>query len=149
MRPGAVTLEMLSALIPGVLMDGTVFRSVDEGESVSSPGMKYKHYAPSVPLRAVCGDGEKTARYIAAQARPGDGVICFDGYEDRFPGLAVFPYGGEGDMEALAKNLYRTLRRADGSGADMLFIQCPEDGGVGIAVQNRVFRAAGFDLIRL
>jgi len=56
LRPGAVTMEMLTAVFgKEPKKDKAVLRSLQEGEKPKAPGMKYRHYAPKAPLVVVRG----------------------------------------------------------------------------------------------
>jgi L-threonylcarbamoyladenylate synthase len=149
LRPGGITYEQLTAILGTVDIDRAVTGKISDSEKVSSPGMKYRHYAPRCPVKAICGDGVKTAEYINSSALPGDAVICYSGFQDGFGEMPVFPYGVESDLKTLAHGLFAALRKADAAGPKRIFIQCPGDSGIGLAVSNRIKKAAGFDIINM
>lgn len=64
LRPGFVTLEELRQVVPDIQVDPAVFLGVKESERVSSPGMKYKHYAPRAKVTIVKGSAEAYARFL-------------------------------------------------------------------------------------
>ena len=121
------------------------------GEILRSPGMKYKHYAPSTPLTALSGAGRESAAWLCEQ--DGDfAVICFDESASLFDekGIPVIPYGKETDSVTQARKVFTSLREADRLGSGHLYIQLsPSKAGRGAAVYNRVFRACGGDMITL
>jgi L-threonylcarbamoyladenylate synthase len=78
----------------------------------------------------------------------GDFALCFDGEEDLLPIRAV-SFGAEKDSLMQAQRLYSALRQLDELGAERVFARCPSKEGVGLAVCNRLFRAAGFNVIDL
>ncbi len=149
LRPGGITHEQLTAILGQVDIDRAVTQKISDTEKVSAPGMKYRHYAPRCPVKAVCGDGAKSAEYIRENARQDDAVICYRGFSGVFGKLPTFPYGDEGDMKTLAHGLFAALRAADTANTKRIFIQCPSDAGIGLAVANRIKKAAGFDIIYL
>lgn len=121
-----------------------------EGAVASSPGMKYKHYAPQAQVIIVRGDPEHYAAYVnrRAQEEPDRRVaaLCFE--EDR-PRLQVpcVMYGRRDDPSSQARGLFDALRRLDADGIDVAYAACPGQGGVGLAVYNRLLRAAAFTIV--
>ena len=114
-----------------------------------APGMKYRHYAPKAPVTVVTGAGADTARYIRDHAGPGTGIICFDEYADSFPGCAVRPIGASADTAEQARRVFDALRSFDGAAVTAIYAQCPPDAGLGLAVANRLKKAAGFQIVAL
>ena len=111
--------------------------------------MKYRHYAPQAPVTVVTGAGADTARYILDHAGPGTGIICFDEYADSFPGCAVRPIGASADTAEQARRVFDALRSFDGAAVTAIYAQCPPDAGLGLAVANRLKKAAGFQIVAL
>ena len=58
LRPGFITKENLNSLGCNVIVDNAILHEVAEGERVSSPGMKYKHYSPSAKVTLVEGTSD-------------------------------------------------------------------------------------------
>ena len=75
-------------------------------------------------------------------------VLCFDGEEGAFQTDAL-SYGREGDPESQAERLFGVLRTLDERGVTVAFARCPAREGVGMAVWNRVLRAAQFAVVKL
>lgn len=149
LRPGGVTLEQLESVLGEVAVDAAVRRQMGEGEKPRAPGMKYRHYAPKAPVTVVKGDPEQTARYIAAHAEKGCGVICFDEYAHLFPEQVVTRLGAAHDPAEQARHVFDDLRFYDETDVTGIWAQCPEETGVGLAVANRLNKAAGFHIIEL
>jgi L-threonylcarbamoyladenylate synthase len=153
LRPGGVTLEQLREALGAVDVDAAVTRILQEGEKPRAPGMKYRHYAPEAPVTVVTGDPDKGAAYIAAQVREGDGVICFDEYADRFRTLTadelVMPLGPAADKSEQARRVFDALRKFDHTDARAIWAQCPDASGIGLAIANRLNKAAGFHIIEV
>lgn len=152
LRPGAVTPDMLRAVIGEIAVNHAVLERMNEGETAASPGMKYKHYAPDTDIRLVTGDFEAYAAYCKANMLPGDWAMCFSGEGKRLEqehGLAVkyIEYGQEDDLLSQAKGLFAALRRLDAEGAKRAYVRCCRPEGVGLAVYNRLVRAAGFNIV--
>ena len=119
------------------------------GERPRAPGMKYRHYAPKAPVTVVTGEPERSAAYIAAHAGPGDGVICFEEFLPMYAGGArpVMSLGPAGDKGEQARHIFDALRAFDHTRVKAIWAQCPDSGGIGLAVTNRLNKAAGFHIV--
>ena len=149
LRPGGVTLEQLRAALGEVAVDSAVTRLMGAGEHPRAPGMKYRHYAPKAPVTVVKGPPAAAAEYIRAHLEPGDGVICFDEYAPLFPGCPLEQLGPSTDVPEQARRVFEALRWFDGTRVKRIWAQCPDDEGIGLAVANRLNKAAGFHIIQV
>lgn len=149
LRPGGITLEQLEAVLGEVAVDPAVTRLMGAGEQPKAPGMKYRHYAPKAPVTVVTGEPERSAAYIAAHAGPGDGVICFEEFLPMYAGGArpVMSLGPAGDKGEQARRVFDALRAFDHTAVSAIWAQCPDSGGIGLAVTNRLNKAAGFHIV--
>ena len=147
LRPGGLSLEALEQLIGHIDVDKAVTRALEEGEQPRAPGMKYRHYAPKAPVTVVTGAPEASAAEIVKRVKPGDGVICFDEYADLFPEQEVQMLGHSGDKMTQAQRVFEVLRSFDNSKVSQIYAQCPDSRGLGLAVGNRLKKAAGFQVI--
>lgn len=147
LRPGGITLEQLESVLGHVTVDAAVTEQLKEGERPRAPGMKYRHYAPKAPVTVVTGEPAQSAAYIAAHACAGDGVLCFDEYAHLFPGCTVEQLGSAERPEEQARHVFGALRRFDGTAVSAIWAQCPHSEGMGLAVANRLNKAAGFHII--
>lgn len=145
LRPGGVTPEQLRAVLGEVDVDHAVTHKIAPGERVASPGMKYKHYAPKAHVTIVDGSLEDTVAFINARAGEGVAALCFEGEESRF-NVPCVTYGGKDDDLSQAQALFDALRELDRIGAKTVYARCPSTEGVGLAVYNRLLRAAGFEI---
>ncbi len=149
LRPGGLPLERLQAVLGGVDVDKAVKEKLAEGEKPRAPGMKYRHYAPEAPVTVITGDAEKSARYIARRVGKGVGVLCFDEYAGRFGGAEVRLLGPAADPAEQARRVFDALRGFDGTDVEKIYAQCPDGSGLGLAVENRLKKAAGFQTVAL
>ena len=153
LRPGGVTLEQLEEVLGEVAVDVAVRRQLGEGERPRAPGMKYRHYAPRAPVTVVKGDPERAAAYIREHLSRTrwDGVICFEEFLPLFTGgdvtRPVMSLGPAADKAEQARRVFDALRAMDGTDAKRIWCQCPDDGGLGLAVANRLNKAAGFHIV--
>lgn len=143
LRPGGITPEMLEDVLGPIEIDSAVTHALAKGAVAASPGMKYKHYAPKAEITIIKGSPKAYAEY--ANQRQGDGVgaLCFD--ED-LPHLSVpsVTYGSRNDALTQAQKLFDALRQLDEMGIHTVYAACPKSSGVGLAVYNRLLRAAAF-----
>lgn len=147
LRPGGLPLESLRQVLGEVAVDKAVTGLLAAGERPRAPGMKYRHYAPHAPVTVVTGEPERSARRIQGLLSDTAGVICFDEYAPLFPGHIIHKLGPAADKSAQARHVFDALRTFDGTDVTEIFAQCPDDGGLGLAVANRLKKAAGFYLI--
>lgn len=148
LRPGAVTPEMIADVLGCCDVSHAVLEELGKDEKVESPGMKYKHYAPETEVIIVRGSFDAYVRYCRENAHDDDWALCFAGEGD-IVGMAHVEYGAEDDLLSQARGLFSALRWLDEMGAKRAFARCCEPTGVGLAVYNRLLRAAGFRVIEV
>lgn len=149
LRPGGVTAEQIEQFVGKIVTDKAVLGEILDTQKVSSPGMKYKHYAPKADLVVLCGNPDKTAKYIAQNASINDGILCFDEYEHYFFGASILTFGSKNDISSQANLLFDKLRIFDLISVEKIYAQCPSDIGLGLAVTNRMKKASGFNVLDL
>ena len=147
LRPGGLPLEALEQLIGPIAVDKAVVSPLQEGEQPKAPGMKYRHYAPKAPVTVFTGAPEASAREIARRVGPTTGVICFDEFAHLFPQQEVHTLGPSNDKLAQAQRVFDALRTFDNSDVTEILAQCPDSRGLGLAVGNRLKKAAGFHVV--
>ncbi|MCI1966812.1 MAG: threonylcarbamoyl-AMP synthase [Oscillospiraceae bacterium] len=148
LRPGGITLDQLQLVLGRVDVDPAVLNPLPKGARPLSPGMKYKHYSPKADVIILDGGEKAYADYVNTHAKPGVAALCYDG-EDRLLNVPAVCYGAESDQAAQARELFEALRHLDDIGAKTVYARCPAPRGVGLAVYNRLMRAAGFEVCSL
>lgn len=148
LRPGYVTLEQLCEELGEVEVSHAVLEKLEEGEKVLSPGMKYKHYAPKAKVTLIKADSEEYIKYVNEHAGEGVFALCFDEEAEKL-NVSTVCYGSEFSDAQQAEHIFDALRKIDESGAERVFAHSPKATGIGLAVYNRLIRAAGFDVIEL
>ena len=148
LRPGYVTLEQLREELGEVEVSHAVLEKLEEGEKVLSPGMKYKHYAPKAKVTLIKADSEEYIKYVNEHAGEGVFALCFD-EEAKKLSVSTVCYGSEFSDEEQAEHIFEALRIIDESGAKRVFAHSPKVTGIGLAVYNRLIRAAGYKVIKL
>ena len=152
LRPGAVTPEELREVLGELEIDDAVLGRLKDGVKAASPGMKYKHYSPKAEITIVKGTLDEFVTYmeIVSKAEESEKIyaLCFDGEEEQIP-LECVTYGRENDALTQSHRLFTALRELDERGAEKVYARCPSTNGVGMAVYNRLLRAAGFSVVAL
>ena len=151
LRPGAVTVEQLS-MFGDVAVDTGVTKKNDDGLPPLAPGMKYRHYAPRAPLTAIeTDDAARALKYIKRKRTGGAvAVLCCEEDAAVFAGYRVVTIGSKSDGQSQAKRLFAALRETDGSDFSHVFAVTPAlSGGIGLAIHNRLMKAAGYDVVKL
>lgn len=151
LRPGIITREDIEAVIGPVEVDKAVLNQLEKSEKASSPGMKYKHYAPRAKVVLVRGDDTQFIRFVNRAYARSNGVaaICYDEDIGAVNAPAV-TLGAKDDLHRQARGLFDALRAVDEiNGVTTVYAHCPSAAGVGMALYNRLIRAAAFEVIDL
>ena len=156
LRPGGITREMIkNALGKEVRLAGSILRPLKPGEQALSPGMRYKHYAPEAVVTLVDGPEEAVLARLHTlyQAESLQGrktcVLCFSEHMEQLKDCAPHDIGSKNNMNEIAHRLFHTLRLLDQEGMESVFSEVVPSEGVGLAVMNRLGRAASFRIIRV
>jgi len=147
LRPGGITPEQLIAVLGELVVDKAVTAQIDKDAVVKAPGMKYRHYAPQCQVVIVAGSRQKAAAYIRAHYQKGERVLCFAEELSLYEGCNPLAYGSEADHNSLSAGLFCALRQLDDPSVTKVYARCPEGGGIAYAVQNRLKKAAAFQII--
>ena len=149
LRPGGVTHDDLKSVVPEVSVDKNILQSIGEGETPKSPGMKYKHYAPNAEVTVVEGDKENVQKKIKELLSESGGKIAgvLAMYGADYDNAVILP-AGESNKE-YAKNLFSALREFDRLGVEKVYAEFCEKDGYGLAVKNRLYKAAAQRVIHV
>lgn len=155
LRPGGITMEELEVCLGEVEVDPDAAAGFYDGDSPRSPGMKYIHYAPRAPLLLVTGSPAAVARKIMELALEEKscgrraGILTYSDSSD-FSAVGEAVIAGRRDRpETVAAALYSALRRFNELGVDIILAEGLEGKGVGLAVMNRLKKAAGGRIIQV
>lgn len=158
LRPGGISLEQLQAVLPQVQVDKCIYSTVTGDKKVRSPGMKYKHYAPHAPVTILLGPDEAIRDYVREKLKTSHargekvGVLCYSettGDYTPYDNAVVLPLGSRYSKEDIAHHLFAQLRAFDETEVKEIYANCPDSTGLGLAVVNRLSKAAGFHIIQL
>ncbi|WP_072376160.1 L-threonylcarbamoyladenylate synthase [Hyphomicrobium sp. NDB2Meth4] len=125
LRPGAVTVETIEAVIGGKVVRGDI-----DAARPSAPGQLLSHYAPSARVRL-------EARDVLA----GEALLAF-GPDVPATAGAMINLSPAGDLTEAASNLFAALRALDASGAEAIAVMPIPQSGLGEAINDRLRRAA-------
>lgn len=149
LRPGGITVEQLQTVCEKVTIAKGVLEHLEDHEKVQSPGMKYRHYAPKVPVVILDGSYEQFAAYVKKMSRLHDvGAMVFSGEGEGLT-VPVIEYGRSENGKSEATGLFSALRQVDTLEKEVVFARMPAKDGVGFAVYNRLLRAASFLVLDL
>lgn len=137
LRPGAIT----AAELANVLECPVAYDFGDHGHEVKSPGQLLKHYAPTCPVRLNAVDvgpdeallGFGSLKFMGVQG----GGFARDLPPERLRNLSE-----DGDLYEAAANLFRMLRDLDRPGISAIAVMPIPDRDIGIAINDRLKRAA-------
>lgn len=154
LRPGAVTLEMLKEVLGEVNVDKAVVSSLEKGELPKAPGMKYTHYSPDAEVVIVKGDRDKMVDKINELISLTDrgikvGVIATEENKDRYKNCEVLVTGSIKEPVEIASNLFKMLRKCDYHNIDKVFAEGLTEDELGLAIMNRLKKAAGYCIIEI
>lgn len=148
LRPGAITAEMMEAVIGTVDIDATVLGS-ESGQAPKAPGMKYRHYAPKAKLVIVEGNIKEEVLairqlcYAAIRENKKAGIIATNETLCYYTNGLVKNVGSRENEKTIARNLYAVLREFDAEDVDVIYSESFAVNGIGNAIMNRLEKAAG------
>lgn len=153
LRPGGITLEMLREIDSNIYIDKALKSKPSANLKPKAPGMKYRHYAPKANLKIIRGKNEKTIEIIKKmlenyiEKNNDVAILTTDENLNKFDKGNVISLGSEKNLSEIAKNLFEALRKCDDIGVQYILCQGFEEKGVGVAIMNRLSKAAGYDII--
>jgi L-threonylcarbamoyladenylate synthase len=163
LRPGGVSLEALRAVVPDV-QPPRYRRTVDaadpaESDAVAqqSPGQLLTHYAPAVPLLLFDGSIEAVRAAMLAEAQrrgaQGERVGVLVADEDvaslQQSGAMVCSLGNAAYPAQIASSLFHCLRALEDAQVQVILCRQFDDGGLGLAIRDRLLKAAGGRVIEV
>ncbi len=154
LRPGAITRDMMEAVIGAVEIDKAII-APNSGIKPKAPGMKYRHYAPRADLTVVEGSRDKVVETMNQMTLEAEaigkkvGIIATDETADRYPHGIVMSLGARSNEEEIAQHLFEVLRKFDDTDVDCIYSESFEDAAIGAAIMNRLLKAAGHKVVRV
>lgn len=152
LRPGGVTVEELEDILGQVRVNRG---KVSDAEVPKAPGMKYTHYAPEADMIIIKGEPSKIKRKIQELVDENSGkglkvgVLATDETKSHYRGCSVLSLGSRTKPEVAASNIFAKLREFDKIGVDIIFAEAFDEEYMGMALMNRMKKAAGFNIIEV
>ena len=154
LRPGGITKEMLeSVLHEEVALAGSILRPLRPDEKALSPGMRYKHYAPKATVTLVEGNESAVLKTLRSKCLNDIShgkqscVLCFTEHMEKLLDCNPHDLGSINHSEQTAHSLFSVLRKLDEEGIESVYSEVLPVEGIGLAVMNRLGRAAAFRMI--
>ncbi|MDD2627293.1 MAG: L-threonylcarbamoyladenylate synthase [Clostridia bacterium] len=158
LRPGSITIEDISKICSNVKYDEKIFKKVSQIETVSSPGMKYKHYAPSIPGVLIKWEKDKDIiekvikeiktkkdeKIIILASRESIETAKYNNYSNI---NKIFNMGSKNDLKEISRNIFHLLRKIDKEDATYYIVEGIEEKGLGISIINRIIRAVEYNVV--
>ena len=154
LRPGGITPEMIQQVTGRVQLDSGLIDGRGT-EKPKSPGMKYVHYAPKGEVIVVSGEQKKVVQWINQSARKDEAagiksvVLAAMEHLSDYTVHIGKAFGAAGHPEEMAMNIFRLFRDCDQLGAHKIYVEAIPKEGIGLAVMNRLEKAAGRKIVKL
>ncbi len=143
LRPGGITYDALLCVCDKVSISPTIEGTLSENERPLSPGMKYKHYAPTSPLVLLQGENNRVIEFLKKEQETKNcTILCYDDETNELSAEGLICIGRRNDLSTQARNLFSALREADKYEPDVIYAHLPSKDGIGMALYNRMIRAA-------
>nr|WP_201777676.1 L-threonylcarbamoyladenylate synthase [Ornithinibacillus californiensis] len=141
LRPGGISKEELEEVVGKVMIDPAL-EHAESKEKPKAPGMKYKHYAPEVPMWLIQGGSERMQAVHDELVAEGKrvGVLANRNTLEKLNVSEAISLGES--PEEVAANLYDGLRRFRQEDVDIILCDTYQEIGIGQAIMNRLRKAA-------
>lgn len=150
LRPGAITADALGCVCEQVEISSAVTQALKENERPLSPGMKYRHYAPKSPLVLLDGTKENVLSFLIKEQQEKNCIIlCYDEESAYLKKESTVTVGRSDDLATQAKRLFGALREADAMNGEIIYAHLPSTDGLGLALYNRMIRAAAHTVMKV
>jgi len=156
-RPGVITLKDIQDVCGSahawVAADWSGKSMGGPHESLPSPGVGIRHYAPRARLMLIDGDPSQQAPKLVAAVREASrkllrvgvmlpGNFLTRGHQELPANTKIFEWGDWGNLRELAHRLFAGLRELDAAGVDSILCPLPPSLGIGAALRDRLIKAA-------
>jgi len=155
LRPGGTSFESISQVLPNVKLHPFVAAEKEMSlTQARSPGMIHKHYAPNAEVILIEGNVPAVINKIKKMTEQYKlegkkvGVLATDETIKEYCADVVESMGSRFNLDSIARNLFRQLREFDGKDVDVILAEGIPLNGLGLAVMNRLRKAAGYHIIK-
>lgn len=141
LRPGFYTKEYLEQYFETIEIDNAILK---EGEVPKSPGQKYKHYAPNAKVIVLMGDDDSFRKEVKniLSSQKNVGIMTFDNDRDQYDNENIIYMGSKNNLSTMAKILFKSFRKMDENGVELIVVRGVEEKGLGLSIMNRLKKAA-------
>lgn len=152
LRPGGITLEELQEVLGEVHIDKGL---VDKETAPKAPGMKYTHYAPDAEMTLIKGEidavVEAIKKFAKEQSVQGKkvGILATDETKSFYQEGIVISMGSRDNLYTAASRIFDALRAFDQHKVDVIYAEALSEENIGMAVMNRLKKAAGFHIVEV
>lgn len=154
LRPGGITLEDVRKFLPNAIVDPALSSS-DRDMIPKSPGQKYRHYAPKAQMILVSGESRRVVdeiKRITAEAELKGmkvGIMCCTENKINYYAYRIADMGSLEDKDTIAHNLFHIIRDLDRSKVDLIVCEAVGEDEIGLAIMNRLLKAAGGKVVKV
>ena len=150
LRPGKITAEQIKQVAGTVQIDRHILNKTENGQTILSPGMKYRHYAPNAKCVLIYSkENNKLIEKIKEIANQYKNPLIIAN-TNTIKQLSEFNTIDIGvTLEDISKNIFTALRKVDRENPDIVIIEGVEKEGLGLAIMNRLIRACEYNYIEI
>jgi L-threonylcarbamoyladenylate synthase len=159
LRPGGIGLEALRAIVANVQSPQrrphTTSNEAPDEKAQKAPGQLLIHYAPGVPTYLFDGSAEAMRNAMLVDVRKRQqqgelvGVLIADEDLITFQESGAFLYTLGSAPEQIAAHLFAGLRTLEEAGVQTILCRSFEEHGLGLAVRDRLLKAAGGKIVHV
>lgn len=155
LRPGGISPSQLEEVLGKISIDPASMGSRELASTPKAPGMKYTHYSPKADVIIIEGQLEKVVEKIKELAnlygKKGVrvGVLATDQTKHLYDNVELISMGDREHPETIAANLFMDLREFDDRNVQIILAEAIDKSGIGLAVMNRMIKAAGYNIIKV
>lgn len=148
LRPGKITQEEIREKIGECQLSKNLFKQIEDGEKIESPGMKYRHYAPNTKCILIYNQNAEKQIEIVNKLIKKYKKVCILGFvEDResIDNDLFIELGSRDNLEEISRNIFTALRKVDTYRAEAVLIEGVSKEGIGLAIMNRLIRTCEYN----
>jgi L-threonylcarbamoyladenylate synthase len=141
-RPGGITAEQIRRVLGDVVVAERPITADVPPDALESPGLGIRHYAPRARVILVESEGELSRVLEREAGKRRVGVLLPGGWAAPGTGVIALPWGSWAEPESLARELYSQMRALDDRGVEVMVCPMPAADGIGLAIRDRLRKAA-------
>lgn len=155
LRPGGISYETLKEVLGDVTIDPAVLKKPAPGLRPKAPGMKYRHYSPRAEMYIISGNLEKVVDKINKMCSESIsmgkkvGIMATDQTFQKYTMGTVLSMGDRNNPDSIASSVFDRLRQFDFRGVDIIYSEGVDEKEIGLAIMNRMKKAAGYNIINV